>query len=80
MKVTYMVNNEPVRVALDEHTYTFIQTVPNCDFCKKESDSNNPALYDCVTNYGFWANVCSSHFVSDTPQLLGLGRGQRLLY
>lgn len=49
-----------------------VDQLPGCNFC------NNPALYDAVTLFGPWANMCQLHFdIYGTG--LGTGRGQRLV-
>jgi hypothetical protein len=49
-----------------------VDQLPGCNFC------NKLALYDAVTLFGPWANMCQLHFdIYGTG--LGTGRGQRLV-
>ena len=52
-----------------------VKTKPQCKFC------GSLAQYDTIINdKQIWAYVCEEHFITRTPQKLGLGKGQKLVY
>jgi hypothetical protein len=57
----------------NNHTFTFVSTLPDCDFC------GETAHYDTKTSFGAWANTCSNCYSSWGVGVLGLGLGQYLV-
>jgi hypothetical protein len=61
-------------MAKNTHTTVKVSEIPNCDFCLADHVTKK-AYADGRTVYGYWANMCHSHF-SQLGVGLGLGKGQ----
>ena len=61
------------------HTETTVTVLPSCDFgCGKDAHYDAATRLDSIGR-GSWANMCETHFRSETNRRLGLGVGQRLV-
>lgn len=56
-----------------------VDELPDCDICKMEGKTPEPAEYDAQTIHGRWGYMCEAHYQTHGIKPLGLGIGQKLV-